>query len=94
MTRIKLDWNLTTSQQRADFVADYLSSPEFTTTPPTTSELDTISAYILWPQNKDNSMAQPYELERRNATWASTSQNKVESLDALFTSPSFSETTV
>lgn len=94
MNRLKLDWALTTSTERNDFVQQYISQDPFLTNPPTFDELETIANYILWGKNNEGQNIEQeglVELPRRNATW--TTQN-INSLDELTESPSFNENSI
>lgn len=86
--RLNLDFRLETRPERVEFVRSYLNSIPFK---PTESELDTISKYILWgkdPSSGLNGSQEGLELETRHKTWDS---KRLESLDALIESPTFSE---
>ena len=89
--RLKLDWALSTSTERNEFLSTYLSSPLFLSSPPNEEELETMANYVLWGKNKEGQNIEQeglVELPRRNSTW--TSQT-VESLDELSESPTFNE---
>jgi len=88
MNRLQLDFQLKLREDRVQFVKDYLKKIPFT---PTENELDTIAKYILWGTNAGglNGRQEGLELETRYKTWDG---NRVESLDALIESPTFSET--
>ena len=87
--RLKLDWTLKTKTERNQFAHDYLSSLSFT---PTETELDTIAKYILWGTSEDglNGRQEGLDLPTRAHTW-DPSSDKIESLDELLESPTFSE---
>lgn len=91
MNRLKLDWALSTSDERNAFVQQYINDPIFVSCPLSSEELETISNYILWGKNENGlSIEQEglVEMPRRNSTWASQT---VESLDELKESPTFNE---
>lgn len=91
MNRLKLDWALSTSTERTEFVQDYINSALFSNVPLTQDELETLANYVLWGKNENGLNVDQegfVELPRKNATW--TSQN-VESLDELTESPTFNE---
>ena len=91
MNRLKLDWALSTSSERTEFVQNYITQKMFVERPLNDEELETVANYILWGKNENglNVDQEGYvELPRKNATW--TSQN-VESLDELTESPTFNE---
>ena len=46
--RLQLDFKLTTTDERADFLNEYLQRPEFMKRPPTEDELETMGNYLLW----------------------------------------------
>ena len=90
MNRLKLDWALSTSTERTNFVQSYLN----TLSSPTEEELETIANYILWGKNEnDKNIDQEgfVELPRKNSTW---NVQNVESLDALSESPTFNEASI
>lgn len=88
MNRLQLNFQLKTREDRVEFVRNYLNTIRFK---PTETELDTIAKYILWGVDKNglNGRQEGLELETRHKTWDG---NRVESLDALIESPTFSET--
>lgn len=91
MNRLKLDWALSTSTERNDFVQQYIQQEPFLSRPLTPDELETIANYILWGKNEEGKSIEQegfVELPRKNSTW--TTQN-VESLDELTESPTFNE---
>ena len=92
--RLKLDWALSTSIERNDFLLTYLSKEPFITVPPSDEELETLANYVLWGKNENGQNLEQeglVELPRRNSTWAS--QN-IESLDELTESPTFNENSI
>lgn len=94
MNRLKLDWALSTSTERNDFVQQYIQQEPFLSRPLTSDELETIANYILWGKNEnDKNIDQEgfVELPRKNSTW--NAQN-VESLDELSESPTFNEASI
>jgi hypothetical protein len=46
--RLQLDFKLTTTDERASFLNEYLQRPEFVKKPPTADELETMGNYLLW----------------------------------------------
>ena len=46
--RLQLDFKLTTTDERAAFLDEYLQQPQFKTKPPTEDELETMGNYLLW----------------------------------------------
>ena len=85
--RLKLNFQLETAEDRAQFVQEYLKEITFE---PSESELETISNYILWGKDSNGkNIQQNGDVELKK--WAST---PVESLDALAETPGFSETSL
>lgn len=85
--RLHLAWELETSEERSEFVQQYIQKIEN----PTSDELETIANYILWGKEKDGpSVVEDgyIELETKNKTWTRTPP---ESLEALMESPTFNE---
>lgn len=86
--RLNLNFKIPTKEERVEFVRSYLNSINFK---PTDKELDTIAKYILWGKDSFtglNGRQEGLELETRYKTW---DPQKLESLDALIESPTFSE---
>ena len=86
--RIFLDWKLNTTEERRDFVTNYLKEIKFT---PNEEELEILSNYILWGKDPDGlnvTQRGEIQIETRNKTWQ---RDDTESLDALMESPTFSE---
>lgn len=89
--RLNLDWALSTSEERAQFLNQYIESETFSKYPPTEDELETMANYLLWGQDSDglnSDQKKEIQLPRRNSTW---STQPIESLDELMESPTFSE---
>lgn len=94
MNRLKLDWALSTSTERNEFVQQYIQQEPFKSKPLREEELETIANYILWGKNENGQNLDQeglVELPRKNSTW--TSQN-IESLDELTESPTFNESAI
>lgn len=86
--RIFLDWKLNTTEERRDFVVNYLKEIKFV---PNEEELEILSNYILWGKDPDGlnvTQRGEIQIETRNKTWQ---RDDTESLDALMESPTFSE---
>jgi len=86
--RLNLNFKLETQPERVSFINTYLDSIPFKPTP---AELDIIAKYILWGKNPStnlNGSQEGLELETRHKTWDS---KRLESLDALIESPTFTE---
>ena len=94
MNRLKLDWALSTSTERNDFVQNYILQDSFISKPLSGDELETIANYILWGKNEnDKNLDQEgyIELPRKKSTW---STQNVESLEELTESPTFNESLI
>lgn len=92
--RLRLDWNLNTSAERAEFINEYMTSPVFSKIGPTPEELETMANYVLWGKDNDGTnvvQRKEIELETRNTTWT---RKAPESLDALLETPTFNENTI
>ena len=89
--RLKLDFTIQSTDQRCEFVNEYVSQPQFQKNPLTEDELETIANYILWGKDPDGlnvTQRGEIQIETRNKTWQ---RDDTESLDALMESPTFSE---
>ena len=89
--RLKLDFSIQTTNERRDFVNEYVSQPQFQKSPLSEDELETIANYILWGKDPDGlncTQRGEIQIETRNKTWQ---RDDTESLDALVESPTFSE---
>lgn len=89
--RLHLDFSISGTQERKDFVDEYIQRPEFIRVPLTEDELETIANYILWGKDPDGqSIVQKGDIsiETRNKTWQ---RDDTESLDAMMESPTFNE---
>ena len=88
--RLKLDWTLNTSDERATFINEYTAQLTFS---PNEEECEMMGNYILWGRDPDGQNSEQkgfVQLERRNSTW-STTQSNVGSLDELLETPTFNE---
>ena len=89
--RLHLDFSINGTNERKDFVDQYVQRPEFLIKPLTPEELETIANYILWGKDPDGtSIVQKGDIsiETRNKTWQ---RDDTESLDAMMESPTFNE---
>lgn len=87
MNRLNLDFTLSTSRERQDFVTKYLQNIDFN---PTNKELETIANYVLYGRNETDDEYAPAGkslvdsghviIEVRNSPWT---KKRPESLDAL-----------
>ena len=93
--RLALDFTLETTIERREFITEYLTRPEFSTSPPNEKELETIADYILWgkdPNTKKNVKQEKLiQLETASKTW---DFKQSESLDSLIESPTFNESAI
>ena len=86
--RLSLDFSLKTSEERSQFLSQYLK----TLVSPTKEELETCANYVLWGKDSDGKnlvQKKEIEIETKNKTW--DRKKEEESLDALFESPTFNE---
>ena len=89
--RLHLDFTLNGTDERRNFVDQYVQRPEFARFPLTEDELETIANYILWGKDPDGlncTQRGEIQIETRNKTWQ---RDDTESLDALMESPTFNE---
>ena len=91
--RLQLDFKLTTTDERADFLNEYLQRPEFVKRPPTEDELETMGNYLLWGKDPVTGLnakqAGLCDIETKHGTWDKNSN--IESLEGLMESPTFNE---
>lgn len=89
--RLHLDFSITGTSDRKDFVDQYVQRPEFILKPLNEDELETIANYILWGKDDDGlncTQRGEIQIETRNKTWQ---RDDTESLDAMMESPTFNE---
>lgn len=89
--RLHLDFSISGTNERKDFVDEYVQRPEFIRVPLTEDELETIANYILWGKDSDGlnvTQRGEIQIETRNKTWQ---RDDTESLDAMMESPTFNE---
>ena len=89
--RLRLDFTISGTSDRKDFVDHYVQRPEFISKPLTEDELETIANYILWGKDSDGlncTQRGEIQIETRNKTWQ---RDDTESLDAMMESPTFNE---
>ena len=89
--RLHLDFTISGTNERKDFVDHYVQRPEFLYKPLTEDELETIANYILWGKDNDGlncTQRGEIQIETRNKTWQ---RDDTESLDAMMESPTFNE---
>ena len=88
--RLKLDFTLSTADERKAFLETYLTSDTFTTYPPDEEELSTMADYLLWGKDEHgkNGKQKGLELKSKHKTW---DDSPVDSLDQLMEQPTFNE---
>ena len=89
--RLHLDFSISGTSERKDFVDQYVQRPEFISKPLNEDELETIANYILWGKDGDGlncTQRGEIQIETRNKTWQ---RDDTESLDAMMESPTFNE---
>ena len=91
--RLQLDFKLVTTDERAEFLNNYLSRPEFVKKPPTEDELETMGNYLLWGKDPITGLnakqAGLVDIETKHGTW--DKNGNIESLEGLMESPTFNE---
>ena len=91
--RLQLDFKLTTTDERADFLAEYLQQPQFVKRPPTEDELETMGNYLLWGKDPVTGLnakqAGLCDIETKHGTW--DKNDNIESLEGLMEQPTFNE---
>ncbi len=94
--RLRLDFSLEFSDERADFLEKYLESEIFQQSPPSAEELEMMGNYVLW--GKDRKTGRNVQQDKmvvintKNGDW--DWDKTPESLEALMESPSWSETQI
>ena len=86
--RLSLNFDLETYEERLDFINLYLKTPTFVESPPTPSELEKISDYLLWGLEENGLTAAENAGVQLESHWSS---KPIESLESLLESPTFSE---
>lgn len=94
MNRLKLNFELSTVDERSAFIQEYTQNWKYS--PFTEDELEMMGNYILWGRNPDTgkNMVQEKEVQifTRNSHWQTGHEE--ESLDALLETPTFNEGTI
>jgi hypothetical protein len=70
--RLHLDFSISGTDDRRNFVEAYVQRPEFIRSPLTEDELETIANYILWGKDNDGlncTQRGEIQIETRNKTW-------------------------
>ena len=89
--RLHLNFQINSTNERTQYIKEYLKREEFQKKPLTEEELETCANYILWGKDNDGKncvQRKEIEIETRNKTW---SKKEDESLDGLLESPTFNE---
>lgn len=89
--RLHLNFQLQTTEERTQFVGEYVEQEAFKKKPLTNDELETIANYILWGKDPDGlncTQRKEIQIETKNKTW---NRQDTESLDAMMESPTFNE---
>ena len=95
MNRLKLNFSLESTQERVNFIQEYLQNESFQKKPPTEEELEMCGNYILWGRaenGKNYVQNKEVQIETRNSTW--NSQKETNSLEELMENPAFNEATI
>ena len=91
--RLQLDFKLSTTDERAAFLTEYLQQDQFKKRPPTEDELETMGNYLLWGKDPITGLNAKQEglvdIETKHGTW--DKNNNIESLEGLMESPTFNE---
>ena len=91
--RLKLDFSLSTNEERAEFLQRYLAQEPFITRPPTEDELEMMGNYLLWGKDPTTGLNAQQEglltIDTKHGTWDKDSQ--IDSLDGLMEQPTFNE---
>ena len=94
--RLRLDFSLDYIDERIDFINNYINNEMFKKNPITEAEAETISNYVLWGKSridgKNGVQRKDFEINTKSKIWSSN--ENVESLDALIESPTFDENTI
>lgn len=88
--RLKLNFSLSTQQERKEFLDKYLASDVFAQKGPTEEELSTMADYLLWGKDEQgkNGKQNGLDLRSKHGTWDTSS---IDSLDELMEQPTFNE---
>lgn len=94
MNRLKLNWTLSTAEQRKEFLDKYIQSEQFKYIPLNTEELEMCANYVLFGKDKNGLngiQRKEFKIQTKHSTW---NEQEVESLDMLMESPAFNEGTI
>ena len=88
--RLNLDFQISSFEERYKFLDSYLQTPKFREKPPTPEEIETISNYLLWGQDKNGEpVGKDLHLKSKNGTW--DKERKIESIEELSEQINFNE---
>ena len=91
--RLNLNFDLLYQDERASYVNEYVQKPEFIEAPLTSTELETISTYVLYGVDRDTGLTESKKknilLSTKNSVWSK--KDNEESLEELRESPNFNE---
>lgn len=94
--RLKLDFTLSTNEERVRFLDKYLAQEQFVKKPPNDEELEMMANYLLWGKDPNTGMNAQQEgvctIDTKHKTW--DKNNTIESLDGLMEQPTFNEATL
>ena len=92
--RLKLDFSLSTNEERAQFLNEYLQQQQFVAHPPTHEELETMGNYVLWGKDPKTGLNAQQDgtctIDTKHDTWRKKDA-ATESLDGLIEMPTFNE---
>ncbi len=92
INRLHLDFSLETTNERTEFIHNYIKSQTFKDKPLTNEELNVISNYILWGKDPKTGLnaiqTKEIEIETTKKTWA---KEKPESLDTIIENSAFDD---
>ena len=94
MNRLKLNWSLSTADERKTFLESYLQSPQFKYIPLNADELEMCANYVLFGKDENGSngvQRKEYKIQTKHSTW---NEQEIESLDMLMESPAFNENSI
>ena len=72
MNRLKLNWSLSTADERKTFLESYLQSPQFKYIPLNADELEMCANYVLFGKDENGSngvQRKEYKIQTKHSTW-------------------------
>lgn len=97
MNRLKLDWSLSSHEERTAFLNRYINDDKFSKIPLTNDELETMANYLLWGKDENGlnpEQKKELELPRKSDNWTKSASDKIKSLDELMETPTWNENEV